>query len=143
MLQEKDQFDAHYKLAEFYRQVRDEGTQHQWKVTLGIWALLAAGIVSAGKLPPMPLGLVIAFLLAILVFHWLWALDNFRLRNRESDKSYEHLSKASDLAGLNKVDPSNRRMRDIYPFFEAAGTTILCVVLGIMYGLNLWDAYSH
>jgi len=86
---------------------------------------------------------VIAFLLAILVFHWLWALDNFRLRNRELDKSYEHLSKASDLAGLNKVDPSNRRMRDIYPFFEAAGTTILCVVLGIMYGLNLWDAYSH
>jgi hypothetical protein len=135
-MDEKDQFDAHYKLAEFYKQVRNERRQHEWKVTLALWVGLAAGaagMVSVKELPHIPPCAVTIFLAAVLLYHWLWVKDNFRLRNRDADRSYEHLSRASDIAGHNEVKPPNQRFVDKYPFFEASGTFLLCILFGLIY----------
>jgi hypothetical protein len=136
MSEQKDQFDAHYKLAEFYKQVRNERRQHEWRVTLALWVGLAAGaagMVSVKILPNIPRCIVIAFLVLVLIYHCGWAMDNFRLRNRDADRSYAHLAKASEFTGLSKVDPPNQKWWERYPLFEAGGTMLLIFGFVIIY----------
>ena len=133
MLDEKDKFDAHYKLAEYYKQVRSERRQHEWRVTLGLWLALAAATVSVKSLPDMPVWLIGLFLEFVVAFHVLWALDNFRLRDRDANRSYIHLSMASHIAGHNEVKPLNQKLWEKYPLFEAVGTILLCILFGTVY----------
>jgi hypothetical protein len=129
----KDRFDAHYKLAEYYKQVRTERRQHEWKVTLGLWLALAVATASSKSLPDIPWWLIAVFLEFVTAFHVLWSLDNFRLRDRDAGRSYIHLSMASNIAGHNEVKPPNQKLWEKYPLFEAAGTFLLCVLFGIVY----------
>lgn len=133
MLNEKDRFDAHYKLAEFYKQVRNERRQYEWRVTLGLWLALAAGMVQVKALPDIPVLAVVLFFEFVVAYHSTWVIDNFYLRNRDANRSYAHLSRASNLAGLNKVEPPNQRWWDKYPIFETAGTILLAVGFIIIY----------
>jgi len=64
-------------------------------------------------------------------------MDNFRLRNRDADRSYAHLAKASEFAGLNKVDPPNQKWWERYPLFEAGGTILLIFGFIIVYAYHL------
>jgi hypothetical protein len=133
-----DQFDMHYKLAEFYRQVRNERRQHEWRLTLGLWLTLAAGIVAAKDLPPIPICVVIVFLLVVFAFHLLWGVLNFKLRNRDADRAYEHLIRAEEFSGLVLAEHSDdlkkkRKLYDKVPFFEMLGTILLCLAFGIVY----------
>ena len=42
----KDQFDAFMKLADFRMNVRKERRQLEWRVSLGLWVGLAAGMIA-------------------------------------------------------------------------------------------------
>jgi hypothetical protein len=66
MTEQRNEFDDHLKLAEFYMEVRKNRQQHEWRVSVGLWAGLAAGIVTIKGFPTAPLAL---FLLAVIIGH--------------------------------------------------------------------------
>jgi hypothetical protein len=151
---DKDPFDAHLKIAEFYRKVRDERRQHEWRLTLGLWLTLAAGIVAVKDLPHIPMRVVLGFLGLVLLFHLGWVWDNFWLRNRDTDRAYKHLRKAEEFSGLVLADeppeyiPLWTRIKDLIkdptwtkleelknrvPLWEFLGTALLCITFYIVY----------
>jgi hypothetical protein len=59
-MNEKDRCDVLLKLADF-RMTRVAGRrEHEWKVTVALWALLAAGIVKPPPVPKEYTGVVVA-----------------------------------------------------------------------------------
>ena len=161
----KDKFDQHYRIAEFYTQVRNDRRQYEWRVTLGLWLTLAAGIVAAKDLPKIPMGYVCGLLAAVLICHLGWLLDNFDFRNRDTDRAYKHLIEAEKISGLRlatdpKPIPSTsiwsrikeqlrwtnikeldwtriNELKNKVPLWEFLGTLILCATFGTVFWFHL------
>jgi hypothetical protein len=146
MMDEKDQTDAHLRIADFYRQVRNERRQHEWRVTLGLWLTLAAGIVAAKDLPSMSIWYIRGLLTAILLCHFWWVLENYTRHNRDINKAYKHLRKAEPLSHPSLVlayDPNDpvlqRKPYQKVPLFEILGTILLCAAFYIVYSHSSHD----
>ena len=136
MSEQRDQFDAHYKLADFYMKVRNERRQHEWRISLGIWVGLAAGIVSVKNLPTIPIWLLILFLVVVFALHWVWVWSNYTRHERDAHRAYHHLKEAEKLYGPVLVQPPYPKYRGFFYFttlFEFFATLLLCIAFFIAY----------
>jgi len=136
MADRQDRFEDHLKLAEFYMEVRKDRRQHEWRVSLGLWAGLAAGIVAAANkdTPPIPWWLLAVLLLAVIFVHaCLWIPSNEARNNRDAKKAYRHIKEAERLLG----GPTDERTDEpcIYgtTAFELLATVLLSLALFTVY----------
>ncbi len=98
-MHDKEQFDAIMALAQFRAERRDKRMVMEWRVSLGIWALLAAGIVYS---KPFPQHWLLACWFGAVALHCWWVWINFCAAERDSDHFYHMLSRAENLV-LPKV----------------------------------------
>jgi hypothetical protein len=146
-MNDKDQFDAFMRLADFRMNVRKERRQLQWRVSLGLWIALAAGMIAfANREVRLPEIILALFLIAVVVGHaYLWVVGNWWRNERDAKKAYSMIAKAKDLLHV-KYQPPQRpweewiehleqrwglpqgRLRIFHsqpPFFEMLATVIL------------------
>jgi hypothetical protein len=133
---DQDEFDNYLKLASYYMDIRKDRRQHEWKVSLGLWAGLAAGIVAAKDFPTIPWWLL-ALLLALVVIGYvgLWVWSNESRNERDGEKAYKHSDKAEVL--LNPSFVPDCRKCSCMPYgttlFECLATALLALTLFATY----------
>jgi hypothetical protein len=103
-MEPKDRVDGLMKLAEFRTKHRKQRRQVEWRVSLGIWASLTAGIIadSEGKLkPPLPLlGIGLAL---ITLMHFWWVGSNYVRNQRDADRAYDRVGDAEEELGVERT----------------------------------------
>jgi cbb3-type cytochrome oxidase subunit 3 len=130
---EMDKFDAHLKLAEFHMEVRKDRRQHEWTVSLGLWALLAAGIVNVRSIPQRIPWWVLSFLILVFICHTLWISSNEKRNARDAHKAYVQFGKAEEeLLGSSSGKPKDPPIY-LTTILELLATILLSVALFIMY----------
>jgi hypothetical protein len=122
----KDRFDAAMKLADFIAQRVTDRRQYEWKITLGLWAVLAAAPLYVRTKPP---AVVLALGLAVLVlaFSFLFIRPIAIEHGTDSEDMFAHYHAAEDIAGLA---PQHRKIKRIGPWwglFQVATTVVLAV----------------
>lgn len=103
----KDRFDALMQLANFRRERQANRRQHEWKVTVGLWALLAAGIHSPPDINALLLAVGLLFLVwahAVLWVHWHWIHSK-----RDGDLAFFFAEHAEKLFDLPDSPPPKKR----------------------------------
>ena len=98
----KDQFDAFMKLADFRMNVRKERRQLEWRVSLGLWVGLAAGMIAFKNLQfHIPQTLLVVSLVIVALGHaWLWVVGNWWRNERDAKRAYCMIAKAEAVLGL-------------------------------------------
>ncbi len=81
----KERFDSLMALADFRRNVRDIRNALEWKVSLSIWAFLAAVAVAGRGYPVIWLGVLIG--MAILL-HGFWMFRNYLVQRSDALKMW-------------------------------------------------------
>ena len=71
--EEKDHFDACMKMVDFRMKRIESRRQHEWKVTVAVWALLAAGILNLKVVNPY---LLASGLIVLCLVHLWWIRDH-------------------------------------------------------------------
>ena len=92
---DKDKFDAYLELADYWTNSYQQRSEIEWKVGLGLWAVILTGIVSSHTLcrpPHFTLWLFFVWLVYIVV----WLIPTL-LKNRQ-DKHLAHLYAAAGTA---------------------------------------------
>jgi len=67
----KSAFDALMKLNEFRFQRWQDRRKYEWRISLGVWALLTASIAFKKEISPPPLMWIVAWILIVTVLHAL------------------------------------------------------------------------
>src|SRR5262249_31867904 len=96
---ERDRFDAYLKLADYWASRYQLRNEVEWKVGLGLWAVILTGIVSSDKLPRIPysaLWLIGVWL--IYVVFWLTPISLAKKQERDLSRQYADEAKALILA---------------------------------------------
>jgi hypothetical protein len=97
---DNDEFNALMRLAEFRNSRIADRRSHEWKVTLALWALLAAGMLQL-KIPHhgVPRVLLVLGLLVIVTGHALfWVMNHWAASRRDIQTSFFYTDRAHDLA---------------------------------------------
>jgi len=95
------------KLADFRMNVRMERRQLQWRVSLGLWIALAAGMI-AFKNARIPVSewILVPILAGVLVGHAvLWAYGNWLRNERDAKQAYQMIANAEALLGVRYRPP--------------------------------------
>lgn len=134
----KEQFDAIVALIQFRAERRDKRIALEWKVSLGVWALLAGAIVYPKEFPP---GLLLACWLGALLVHGWWVWTNFCASERDSDNFYPLLSRAAHMAfpTLYEIEPiREKRKRDRFGDFLRHGPVIFQLLTTGLLGAGMY-----
>jgi hypothetical protein len=97
---DKDRFGALMRLAEFRNARIADRRSHEWKVTVALWALLAAAILKLRISPtPCALSLFAVGLAGLVIGHAFWWVGNHWRRSFEDMlASFFYADRAHDLA---------------------------------------------
>ena len=94
--EQKNRFDAYIKLADYWADSYERRRQVEWKVSLGLWAVLLGGIVSNDKIHRMTWPWFALYSVVVwLVYFFLWLVPNLRKNERDKRLSYFFFNKAS------------------------------------------------
>jgi len=93
-----DRFDALMRLAEFRNTRIADRRSHEWKVTVALWALLAAGIIELRIPRSTPALAIFAIVLfGVVVAHaFLWVGDHWRQSKKDILISFFYTDRAQD-----------------------------------------------
>lgn len=142
-MEQKEKFDACMQLAEFWSGRHDQRRQFEWKVALGLWAVIIGAIGyheklgwrCVGFIPVWPALSVIVFL--AYIFLWLRPLWDRNRRDRDQAFAAESAARsvlanpcyAPVFKENDDVDVSWLRfLKDWSTFFQALATGILLIV---------------
>lgn len=148
-MSDKDKFDGFMKLADFRMNVRIERRQLAWRVSLGLWIALAAGMIAFKNAQVhVPQGVLILILVLVVAGHgWLWVFGNWWRNERDAKQAYRMTAEAEALLDV-KYQPTPRRWEKLVervettfglkhgcleiltqspPFFELLATVLLAV----------------
>ncbi len=94
-----DRFNALMRLAEFRNTRIADRRSHEWKVTVALWALLAAGIIELRISPSTPALAIFAIVLfGVVVAHaFLWVGDHWRQSKKDILISFFYTDRAHVL----------------------------------------------
>jgi hypothetical protein len=106
-MDDKDQFDAFIKLADFRMNVRKERRQLEWRLSLGLWIALAAGMIAFENLQGVrvPEYLLVPFLAVVVVGHAYWVVGNWWRNERDAKQAYRMIAKAEGLLNVEYRPP--------------------------------------
>ncbi len=94
----KERADVLVKLAEFRMSRVSSRRDHEWKVTLALWALLAGGIAVPPKLPLWGVAVFAGFLLTLTIVHAaLWVADHWAKSREDILVSFFYAERAHNL----------------------------------------------
>jgi hypothetical protein len=157
-MDDKDQFDAFMKLADFRMKVRMERRQLQWRVSLGLWIALAAGMIAFKNAQiHVSLWLLAPFLAVVVLGHAvLWVFGNWWRNERDAVQAYRMIAQAEALLdveyhptprfwekqvkrmeGMLRLEPGKLRiLHSQPPFFEMLATVLLAAAWCIINALG-------
>src|SRR5262245_56599054 len=90
---DKDKFDAYLTLANYWANSYQQRSEVEWKVSLGLWAVILTGLVSSEKIPPFPCSAV-WLLLVWFIYVVVWLIP-ILLKNKHD----KHMSRQYAAAG--------------------------------------------
>lgn len=100
----EDRIDGCMRLADFWAGRHDKRREFEWKLTLGIWAVLVAGISYHDKLPKVNfLVWLIACIALFFVYVFLWLLPLWHRNQIDLHQAFE----AANLALVTINDPNS------------------------------------
>jgi hypothetical protein len=105
-MDDKERFDAFMVLAEFRRTIREARRSIEWRVTLGVWAALAATSISGPS--TVPAYMVGEFLIVVFVFHVIWVGWHFRIHEKERIEMYYYKDRAERLLVRDEIGATTR-----------------------------------
>jgi hypothetical protein len=122
----KNRFDAYLKLADYWAGSYQLRNEVEWKVGLGLWAVILTSIVSSDKLPPIPHSARwLVFVWFVYVVLWVGPLSLMKMHER--GLSHQYADKATALISAEKVGPPWRI--PYTGFFHALTTGVLLLAL--------------
>jgi hypothetical protein len=106
-MDDKDKFDAFMRLADFRMNVRKERRQLEWRVSVGLWIGLAAGMIAFKNLQiRLPEIILALFLLIVFLIHaWLWVVGNWWRNERDAMQAYRMIAMAEALLDVDYRPP--------------------------------------
>jgi hypothetical protein len=95
LMEKKDRCELLLKLANFRMTRVASRRDHEWKVTLALWALLAAGIAQ----PPRHIFIVdlLVILIAIFGIHSFWVYDHWNKSKEDIYYSFKYTDAVSEI----------------------------------------------
>jgi len=107
--EQKNRFDAYMKIADYWADSYERRRQVEWKVSLGLWAVILGGIASNDKIHRLALPWIALYsFLVLMLYSFLWLVPNMRKNERDKRLSYYFFDKASggELSeAIHKKDP--------------------------------------
>ena len=100
----KDRFDAHMSIANFRLSRRDTRVSYEWKVTLGLWAVLLAAPL---YIHHPPSARVTAWVLsaAVVSYALFWLRPIYVRMSEDLRAAFHHIEHAEHLLGLRECPP--------------------------------------
>jgi hypothetical protein len=92
-----DRCDVLLKLVEFRMSRVTSRREHEWKVTVALWALLAAGIYYLPKTHPSVLWLAVSLVLVVLGHAFLWVGNHWARSNEDILASFFYADRAHNF----------------------------------------------
>jgi len=146
-MEDNDRFDALMKLADFFSGRHDARREFEWKVTLGLWAVILGAISYHEKLhwprvlclPIIPLASVMTF----IIYYRFWLRPLWTKNVLDRDQAFDALEQAKKVlinAGHEPVFRSRSSidvswclfLKDWSMFFQAIATALLLVVFCVI-----------
>jgi hypothetical protein len=131
-IDDKPQFDALMSLADFRLRRIFNRRDYEWKVTLGIWALLAAGIAAPWILQPLHPWMIMLGVPAIAVGHIaFWIYDHWDKSEKDWKLAFFYAESAEALANIGDapIPLSDRKTKQKENFAFFKNNTSLVQVL--------------
>ena len=122
----KDRFDAFLNLANFYREVREARIGREWRVTFGIWGVLATVAISAASIKAIPYWVVCIFAISAILFQSLWLSFHFGVHENEAKRMYSYRDHAAHLL-IPDEKPPHKRNAFFVPLAEGLITFFLSI----------------
>jgi len=94
---DKDRCDVCMKMVDFRMKRIGSRRQHEWKVTVAVWALLAAGILKA---PDVNRWVFAVGLAALSLLHFCWLLHHWLRSKEDIIISFFYSDRAAEIAGI-------------------------------------------
>lgn len=91
---DKERFDALMRLADFRTGIRAARRTLEWRVSLGLWLGMGAGLIS---LPDIPEHILVLALIIAVVIHAFWVQWNWVSNEREAHKAYYYAETAEAM----------------------------------------------
>lgn len=136
---DKERFDSLMKLADFRVGIREARRTHEWRVSLGLWVGMAAGLISLRDVPQLVL--IIALPLVVFCHAWFWVRWNWVSGERDARLAYYYFDTAQALLLEDSPPPERRpikRLERMYgyllhgpPLFQILATAFLAVGLAL------------
>jgi hypothetical protein len=103
-MDDKDRADLLMKLADFRMERIKSRRDHEWKVTVALWALLAAGIAKPLTLTRLSPGILIITLAIVIVGHGtLWVWPHWKRSKEDTLLSFHYANNAEKLEGIENI----------------------------------------
>ena len=103
-MNEKDRCDVLLKLAEFRMTRVTSRREHEWKVTIALWALLGAGIISLPQRNPFgPLALALILIFVALGYAFLWVGNHWARSKEDISVSFFYTDRTLNLVLPNEL----------------------------------------
>jgi hypothetical protein len=116
-MDDKDRFDRFVALANFRLRRWDARRNYEWKISLGLWGLLAA---SAYYIPIKPNMCVVSALLIIVFFTYVifWSLPILVRNDEDMDTAFYYMKQAETVLDINVDAPEKPKQRlTIFQYF--------------------------
>ncbi|HEV7513957.1 MAG TPA: hypothetical protein VGO27_19840 [Candidatus Acidoferrum sp.] len=103
---DKNDFDALMKLSKFYLTRNTSRRQHEWRISLSVWALLAASVVIKHR--PPEIFLVTGLLAVVLAHSFLWVGQQWVRNQHDMEMAVFYAAKAEHILWPSSPDPPTR-----------------------------------
>jgi hypothetical protein len=129
----KDRFDAAMALMGFRAQRITDRRQYEWKITLGLWGLLAASPLYVRPRPP---DWILAGMLALLValFTWRFLRPMMQAHRADTEDMFRRYEQAEKIAGLEIAQPRTEGLGRWWGWFQILATAFLAVTAFYLIG---------
>ena len=126
----KDRIDALMSLANFYREVREARISREWRVTFGIWVVLATVAISAASIKAIPYWVVVIFAISAILFQTWWLSFHFDQYEDQAQRMYSYRDRAARLLTPDDQPPHKRNALFV-PLSEWLITVFLSIAVMI------------
>jgi hypothetical protein len=115
-------------LANFYRKVREARISREWRVTFGIWVVLATVAISAASIKAIPYWVVIIFAISAILFEAWWLSFHFGQHEDQAKRMYSYRDRAARLL-MPDDQPPRKRNALFVPLSEWLITVFLSIAV--------------
>lgn len=105
---DKDRFDAFMRLSDFRFERWKDRRQYEWRVSLGLYAIMAAATIYL-KDTPTPLKYFLSIILLIVVpsHAWVWVRSNWISGQRDINSAFYYAEYARQILLRDRAPPPN------------------------------------